>query len=157
MYKLFKFFGIINHMKLFHTLNKIIALIWGFWNGVCYCMITWASPSRSRILPHSRNSWRRSGSRGGNPGRISSKTSLLKTARGKQTLHSLKMRRQRKKQFNQRSCLPTAPSQNKTEQKSQYNTAEWNPQRKMVSQSGWLWWTMATQMVLRATRLSTIR
>lgn len=156
---LFKFFGVIYHMKPFHT-YKIIALIRGFWNGVCYCLTTRASPSRSRrILPHSRNSWRRSGNRGGNPGRISSKTSLLKTARGKQTLHSLEMRRQRKKQFNKRSCLPTAPSQKqkKTEQKTQYDTAEWNPQRKMVSQSGWLWWTMATQIVLRATRLSTIR
>lgn len=30
-------------------------------------------------------------------------------------------------------------------------------QRRWVSHWGWLWWTMATQAVLRATRLSTIQ
>lgn len=97
----------------------------------------------------SRSSWRKSGSRDVAPSCTSSETSQSGTERGTGTLHSL--------QQGQEQTITLLHDETRSSG-AHTSMCFWNhSQRKFDNHKGWLWWTMATHSVLRATRPSTVQ
>lgn len=87
---------------------------------------------RLRNVPHSRSSWKRSGSRVGNPDHTFSETSQPKTAPGKQTLHSLEIRKQTIKQTKKEKAIKSEGLEAAVCQKTMHSSCpEVGNQRKM--------------------------